>query len=111
MKKFSKDQEAELVRHRATIKDAVAAFEMAANVREAALGDAAAFLEPIADEAQSYLADRCEKWQESDKGGSYSAWADELQDIASELQAVDLELQDDGVIERFAEMTTAPDDA
>ncbi len=110
MKKFNKTQIEELGRHRNAIDDANTAFETAANALKETLDAAADFLDPLAEEAQSFFDERSEKWQEGDAGCSYSAWAEALKDVADELRGVELELADDGVIERFTEMPTEPDE-
>lgn len=50
---------------------------------QTALGDARDVIDVIAAEAESYYDEKSEKWQEGEKGESYSEWMDRLREISA----------------------------
>lgn len=89
------------------LKDAVDVYNDIVN-------DCTAFCEDIANEIDSELEERSEKWLESDKGQAAISWGDQWKDFSC-LQE-DLELPDevvldsDDFIEEFANLTIEPED-
>lgn len=55
---------------------------------ETLIEQAADALEAAAQEARDYFDEKSEKWQESDAGVSYSAWAEELENAADVLRSL-----------------------
>ena len=48
----------------------------------------AVLLSDLAQDAETYSAERSDNWHDSDAGSDYSEWADGLQDRAEEAQSV-----------------------
>jgi len=69
--------------------NAFAAVEVARDAYTDALGAAAAFVEDVRSDAQSYFDDRSEKWQEGEAGEAYQEWLDELDAVHLDAAEID----------------------
>ena len=65
---------------------------------KAAVEEAKAFAERIAEEMTNYFDDRSEKWQDGDAGGEYQSWKDEWEnadlDSVEEIVKPDINMPD-----------------
>jgi len=73
--------ETELQAEHALVTAAIEAFNVKVDAYNAACGEARGFVDDMVSQIDSDMADKTERWQESDKGQAVEAWKGELEGV------------------------------